>query len=163
MAEATNGEVAMQEAVAAVKAPARREPPKPRIVPPVPIELDRVRHLRMDLRAMKLIEDKLGLVMWDFSAWDLKSSREAAVIFWACLLHEDPELTLEQVEVMPGMELANFPYLAYTLSLLWGFTMPESDEGDAPESTGPKELSSGSNSGPSDASTSDSQKKSSGA
>jgi hypothetical protein len=64
----------------------------------VPIELDRVRHLRYDFNALSILEERT-----DFSflggegQWIPKSISEITFFVWAGLIWDDPELTEEQV------------------------------------------------------------------
>jgi hypothetical protein len=43
---------------------------KPRLVKPVPITLDRERHMVMDFAAMEAFETTTGLSAWGREAWD---------------------------------------------------------------------------------------------
>jgi len=106
-------------------APAR---PAPRVTPPVPIVLDRERHMRLDFAGMVAFEEETGLLPWDGKVWSGEASpRVVSALIWAALIHEDPDLMLSDVRRMPGMELGNFGYLIDRLADLWGETMPEAD------------------------------------
>lgn len=119
----------VQEAVTEILKQVKYEPVKPSAIRTVEIELDKVRHLRMSLGAMKIIEEKTGENPWAGSSWNFNDTNKLAIFLWACLRHEDPELSIEQVLELPGTELANVPYIIDRLSMLWGFSMPEpSDE-----------------------------------
>ena len=142
----------------------RYKPIDPKPTDPVPIELgDGKEHsLRMDLKAMRVIERETGLEIYKGSAWREDWSLDNLItILWACLRHEDPDLKIEDVEEFPGITLANIPYLYDRIGMLWGPTMPppDPDEGDDPN---PRESSTGSNSGALADSTSDSANLSSG-
>lgn len=117
----TNGAAPTSEVRAAI--PINR----PRLVKPVPIVLDRERHMVMDFAAMDAFEDATGFSAWGREAWDGNPRRVAALI-WAALLHEDPTLTLDEVKRMPAMTLSNMAYLTERLGELWGETMPEADQ-----------------------------------
>lgn len=111
--------------------PFKPKAPEPRIIADVPITLDaQPRTLRMDFRAMKLIEAKTGLVMWRGKTWEFDSldATVLSTIIWACLRHESPDLTPDEVDAFPGMSLSNFTYITMTLMDLWGSTMPDADE-----------------------------------
>ena len=100
---------------------------RPRIVKPVPITLDRDRSMVMDFTAMEAFEQVTGLSAWGRDAWD-GNPRHVIALIWAALLHEDPELKLDDVKRMPCMSLGNLAYLTERLSELWGETMPAADE-----------------------------------
>lgn len=127
-----NGAVAAPVAAAAVVMA------QPRIIKPIPIVLDRARTLVMDFAAMEAFETATNLSAWSREAWD-GNPRHLAALIWAALLHEDPDLTLDQVKRMPSMTLANLGYLQDRLTLLWGETMPEADESEAAASEGDRD------------------------
>jgi hypothetical protein len=107
-----------------VRAAAAR--PVLRIVKPVPIELDRPRSLVMDFEAMARFEDATGVSAWSREAWN--GTRYLPALVWAGLLHEDPDLTLEEVKSWRDIfHLANIGYLSERLGELWGATMPEAE------------------------------------
>ena len=65
------------------------------IVPVVEVELDRVRHLRCDLNAMVAYERASGRRMETMGG--NPSMEDVLILLWACLIHEDRELTVEAV------------------------------------------------------------------
>jgi hypothetical protein len=63
----------------------------------VTIKLDKVRHLRLSLKGMLEFEKLTGkTLLKGFKFKDLTLSDMAALI-WACLIHEDKELTYDDV------------------------------------------------------------------
>jgi hypothetical protein len=126
----TNGAARASDARAATPLSIAR----PRIIKPIPIQLDRERHLVMDFTAMEAFEAETGLSAWSREAWDGRP-RHIGLLLWAALLHEDPELTFDVIR--PYLTMANLSYLTERLGELWGETMPEADattaeaEGDA--------------------------------
>lgn len=110
--------------------------PERRVVPPVPIVLDRPRTLRMDFAAMNAFEEETGLSAWSSDAWSSPSPRIVSALIWAALLHEDGDLGLADLRRMAGMELANMAYLSDRLGELWGVTMPDADAAPAGEAEG---------------------------
>lgn len=132
------------------------------VVPLVPIELDRPRTLRLDLNAMVRFEEQTGRDLLNDGGINLRRMRELHVLLWACLLHEDPSLTLDQVGAM--IHLGNMQYVAEQVAKVWAASMPEAQrepkkaqrQGASPSSA------TGSPSGPSDGSTSASETMSSG-
>ncbi|MED4840395.1 hypothetical protein P9695_08755 [Weizmannia sp. CD-2023] len=79
----------------------------------VEVELDKVRHIRYTMNALAEIEDKLGYGLADLDGKQLKI-KEVRVILWAGLIHEDPELTEEQVGDM--IDLGNMQYVQGKMS-----------------------------------------------
>lgn len=76
------------------------------LVPPVTIVLDKERHLRLTLKGLVEFEKLTGKnLLKGFNLDDLTLEDNAALI-WACLLHEDKELTFEAVLSM--IDLSNF-------------------------------------------------------
>ncbi|MDD4986685.1 MAG: hypothetical protein PHQ43_13070 [Dehalococcoidales bacterium] len=64
----------------------------------VKIQLDRERHLLRTFRGMKLFEEKTGKSMLrGFNAEECTSDDFVALL-WSLLIHEDRDLTIEQVE-----------------------------------------------------------------
>lgn len=61
-----------------------------------PIVLDKARNLRFGMKALSLVEKKLGknIAKVDFENLTLE---EVAVLVWAALSHEDKELTPDRV------------------------------------------------------------------
>lgn len=66
----------------------------------IPIDLDKPRSLRLDLNAMEQFEEVSGKSIAEISG----RIKDIKILLWAMLLHEDPELTLEQVGAMVGAE-----------------------------------------------------------
>jgi hypothetical protein len=70
---------------------------------PVPLQLDRLRHLRLTNRAILRAERELS-TLWGkrCSLFEILSEslgvNDLSVILWQGLLHEDPRLTLEYVQ-----------------------------------------------------------------
>lgn len=62
----------------------------------VDIKLDKKRKLQYDLNALAEIEDKLGINIYEMHKIKV-GMKNIRTILWAGLLHEDAELTEEQV------------------------------------------------------------------
>jgi len=62
----------------------------------IPVELDKVRNLRLGMVAMSLVEEYFNKPLSKIDLENL-TMKESAVIIWAGLYHEDPELTVEKV------------------------------------------------------------------
>ena len=68
------------------------------IVPVVEVELDKTRHLRCDLNAMVAYERASSRKMEAMGG--NPSMEDVLILLWACLIHEDKELTIETVGTM---------------------------------------------------------------
>lgn len=90
---------------------------------PIPIELDRPRHLLLDFNALALIEEKTGKNTLDGATWSNMTASTMRVFLWACLLHEDPSLTLEQVGKM--LTPASIPAVTEAIQKVMAVSMPE--------------------------------------
>jgi len=102
------------------------------IVKPVPIELDKSRSLYMDLNAMVKFEEATGKRIFDQELWVAISARDVRALLWACLLHEDPDLTVEQVGSM--IDFSNMNDVIAKLQEAFMLALPNPDE---QENTGP--------------------------
>jgi hypothetical protein len=152
----------------------------PGLVPLIPIQLDKERHLRLDLNAIIEIERETGDTIDD--AFNIflpvpklaedatpKQRAEAAkaikerrlklfpycrLFLWAMMLHEDPKLTLAQVGGMIDMNSLINLRSAVVSAINAG--MPEAEVTDAADSGEPKNdesRSTGPDSGPSGGTT----------
>jgi hypothetical protein len=106
---------------------------KPRVIEPVPIELDKTRHLILPMWVLMDFEEKTGISPWDTDRImkyppDLKI---LSTFLWEGLREEDPDLTIEDVRKMKGMEYANVYYILHCLDLCWGSNAPPADEPSA--------------------------------
>jgi hypothetical protein len=61
------------------------------------VVLDRERRLRMDFNALARAEEVTGKSFLDAETWKNLKASDYRAIAWACLLDEDPSLTIEQV------------------------------------------------------------------
>jgi hypothetical protein len=64
------------------------------------VTLDRERTLRMDFNALAKAEELTGKNFIDAATWRSLSIRDYRALIFACLVHEDPALTLESVGQM---------------------------------------------------------------
>lgn len=74
------------------------------VQPPIPIQLDKLRSIKLDLRALALAEREIAR-FWDrkdrlsivqiFQGGDVGVA-DLCILLWAGLHHEDPSLTVEQ-------------------------------------------------------------------
>lgn len=61
-----------------------------------PIKLDKTRTVRASFKAMILVERELGVPFDKLDGMDL-GMYENAVVLWACLVHEDSSLTIDDL------------------------------------------------------------------
>lgn len=64
----------------------------------VTINLDKERHLFFGLKAMRLIQEKTGKNPYQEEFWKGIDANSVNAVMWSGLLHEDKNLTIEQVE-----------------------------------------------------------------
>ena len=115
----------------------------PNLVPMVQIDLDKERHLKFDLNALCEIEILTGQSFSDLDA----SMQTIRIVLWAGLIHEDADLTLQDVgKLIHGGNLAE---VNRAVSEAFGATMPDGDA-DAEPAKNPNS-STGLDSGPSGA------------
>lgn len=61
------------------------------------VTLDKERVLRLDFNALALAEEKTGRNLMSAEGWKGLTARDYRTLIWSCLVHEDPDLTIEQV------------------------------------------------------------------
>lgn len=94
----------------------------------VEVELDKVRHLRFDFNAaarFELVTGKnllRGNVLTNLSATDL------VALLWACLKHEDAELTVEDVGAM--VHFGNIDTVADAITQVYTRNSPSPKDGE---------------------------------
>jgi hypothetical protein len=95
----------------------------PSLVPLIPITLDRPRQLRLDNRAIFQAERELSRLwekrcsLFNVLANDL-GLNDLSVILWQALLHEDPRLTLADVQ-NELMDMAKLPEIIDAVLQAW--------------------------------------------
>lgn len=136
--DATAGPMSLTQAVqqvvaeehAAAAAASLKTPPvdpsRPRVIEPVTIFLDRERHMMLPLWAIRRFQKATGVSAWDHDrVWGFPPDPDLIVhLVWAALLHEDPDLTVEEVERFPNFDLANMLYVRGRLDGMWGAINP---------------------------------------
>ncbi len=138
--------------------------PTPSVVPVVEIELlGETRHLRLDFAGIAAAERATGKSFLRSTSIAMAGANELTAILWGCLLHEDPDLKLE--DVRSWITYANAGYLAETVmdAVLACFPAPDGDEDGDDGASDPTETAPrGRSSGRSRASSSASRRKNSG-
>lgn len=117
---------AAPDASSAVPASPVFDATKPRLFEPVTITLDRERHLRLPFSALRIFEQETGLSPWDSDlVWGWPPRLDTMLtLLWVALIDEDPTLTRDQLEGLPGVEFGNINYIRYCLDLCWGKNQP---------------------------------------
>lgn len=95
---------------------------RPRLFRRITVELDRERPLRLNFKALRIFEQETGESGWNEEKiwaypWNVKL---VLSYLWVALLDDDPTLTIEQLEELPGVEMGNLPYIRRQLQLCWG-------------------------------------------
>jgi hypothetical protein len=72
---------------------------------PVVLDLDKKRHLRLTMKGMIEFEKLTGKSMLRGVTFNELSLEECAALAWACMIHEDKELTYDDVLYM--IDLSN--------------------------------------------------------
>ena len=92
------------------------------------------RTIKFTLNAMAELEDRYGSVEEAFKQLDNNSIKAVRCILWAGLIHEDPDLTEQQVGNL--IDIQYMQELMASLGDAFDADMPEAEE--LPESTEPK-------------------------
>jgi len=99
----------------------------------VAVDLDRERNLRLDMNALCLAEDLTGRNFLESAAWEGLNLRSVRALLFACLVHEDPALTIETVGAR--LHLGNLTEMIEKLMSLYRVEgQPEPKEAEAEES-----------------------------
>lgn len=94
-----------------------------KVKPAIPIKLDKERHLLMDLNAMVSFEDATGKnIMQGLDASSM-TAKDFRALLWACLLHEDETLKIEDVGKM--IHAGNMGELSEKIAQAWEVASPE--------------------------------------
>ena len=97
--------------------------------PAVTIELDKERHLLLDLNAMITFQETTGKNLFSADTGKTLSKNmspaDLRALLWACLIHEDEKLTLEQVG--SWIHTGNITDIATRLSETWNQAMPNTE------------------------------------
>ena len=62
------------------------------------IKMDKERHARVTRKALDLFKEKTGKDLFNLSESQALDLADVETLLWLCLLKEDPNLTLEQVQ-----------------------------------------------------------------
>lgn len=125
----------------------------PKLTPPIPLQLDRLRQLRLDKRAIFQAEREMCRVwgkqvniLMIFSEGQMLTLNDLAVLLWQGLLDDDPGLSLADVQDL--MDFDRLPSIMTAVLDAWNAATRSADPdagGAAPD--GPLSASPGSTSG----------------
>ena len=107
--------------------------------PEIEVVLDRPRKLRFDLNAMIRLEEALGINLLGqadenaeakVEAEALESLRGIRAMLWACLIHEDPDLTPEYVGTL--LHVGNLAQISALMQRIWSLSTPKAGKSRPP-------------------------------
>lgn len=97
-----------------------------KINPAVTIMLDKERHMLLNLNAMCAFEEVTGESLFRGVDPEKMGAKELRALLWACLIHEDENLTLEQVG--SWIDTGNMAEIAESITQAFQNAMPEAEE-----------------------------------
>jgi len=107
-----------------------------KVKPEIPITLDKERHLLMDLNAMVAFEDATGKNIMQGLDPDSMTAKDFRALLWACLLHEDESLKIEDVGKM--IHAGNMNELSEKIAQAWEVASPEARGDKSPLAGSPQ-------------------------
>lgn len=97
--------------------------------PGVKIVLDKERTLLLDLNGMAAFEEATGKSLFTSEMKENMGARELRALLWACLIHEEPALTLKDVGSWITAE--NMEEVARQINVAFSNAVGEKKEKDA--------------------------------
>ena len=104
------------------------------------VKLDKVRHVKYTIRGLKIISKKFGSVVKAFEKMqtlnqdmDTETLDNLVLLLHAGLIHEDKNLTVDDVENMLTME--NLPVIFNKILVAFGGSTPQSKDDGGSEAT----------------------------
>ena len=94
-----------------------------KVKPEVSITLDKERHLLMNLNAMVAFEEATGKNIMQGIDANSMTAKDFRALLWACLLHEDESLKIEDVGKM--IHTGNMNELTEKMLQAWELASPE--------------------------------------
>lgn len=101
--------------------------------PKAVFQLDKKRTLILDLEALERFEEATGKSLFYDDILTNISVATLKMLLWAGLVHEDPELTPEQVSKF--VHMGNFRQVIKGVTEVWGDSMPEIEGEPGPNPT----------------------------
>ena len=105
------------------------------ITPTIPLLIGgHLRHLRLDFNALARFEGETGIKVFGRNTWDLHSALVMRAMLWASLLHQDPDLELEEVGswMLMGDARTILDALIKALNQSWPAPQEEAADEEAP-------------------------------
>jgi len=99
--------------------------------PEVAISLDRERHLRFDFNAVRYFEKETGKNLMASGVLTNLSGTDMVVLLWACLRHEDKDLTIDDVGGM--VHFGNIGLVSGALAEMYAANVPKPEAGARPQ------------------------------
>ena len=94
-----------------------------KVKPEVKITLDKERTLKLDLNAMVAYEENTGKSLFSFQSGKM-TAKDLRSLLWVCLIHEDKDLTVEQVGAFITLE--NMADVSEKVGQAFNLAVPES-------------------------------------
>jgi len=89
----------------------------------VTINLDKERHLTLNLNAMVAFEKATGKSLFQPDSLKEMTASDIRALLWACMLQEEPALTLEQVGAMITFD--NMAEVNQAIAKAWEVNSPD--------------------------------------
>lgn len=103
-----------------------------KVNPALKIVLDKERHLLLDLNAMVAFQEETGKNLFKKEVAESLSKdmtpKDLRAMLWACLLHEEKTLKIEQVG--SWIHQGNMEEIGRKLNEAWEVATPEAEEGE---------------------------------
>ena len=96
----------------------------------VTVTLDKERHLRLTLKGMMEFEKITGKNLLKGFIFDDLTVEDSATLIWACLIHEDRDLTLDDVLCM--VDLSNYVAVMEAIINCVNQSLPDAKVGGSP-------------------------------
>lgn len=96
----------------------------------VKVTLDKERHLRLTLKGMLEFQKLTGKNLMEGFKFEDLGLADTAVMLWACLIHEDKELTYDEVLCM--VDFNNLGDAMDALVNCLSHSLPKAEAGDSP-------------------------------
>jgi hypothetical protein len=102
----------------------------------VTIKLDKERHLRLTLKGMIEFEKTTGKNLLKGFNVNNFTLEDSGTLVWACLIHEDKELTID--DVLSMIDTGNLNVVMDAVTKCMGQSLPKSKAGDRPLAAKPQ-------------------------
>jgi hypothetical protein len=111
------------------------QPAKPNVAPVVDITcLDRPRKMKYDFLALMKLEEATGYSVLESSTWENMKLTDVVRFLWAGLLHEDPDVTVDQVAGM--IHFGNIQEVMTAIQETFHLSLPTPTDNGGPQAEG---------------------------